>query len=89
MIRTACSLGKSTEGYRRDTQRNLTTECLDLMKNNHSVRCCTNDYVFEYACHVIMVLLCVLLYCCYYSRDYCCSVTVCRVAKIVALIHCI
>ena len=72
-----------------DTVCGFTTEYLDLIDYNYTVRCCTMyEYVFAYTCHVLLLLLCssVLLYCLWCS---CCCllllfVIMCRMAKFVA-----
>ena len=47
------------------------TEYLNLIDCNYTVRCCmAYEYVFEYACDVFQLLLCVFLY-------YCCCICCC------------
>ena len=71
----------------------FTIEYIDLTNHKYTVRCCTTyEYAFIYTCHVFLLLLCtVLLYCCCCS---CCCllllfVIVYRMAKFVAVVHCI
>ena len=73
--------------YCINTVFGFTTEYLDLINCNYTVRCYTTyEYVFVYTCHVLLLLLLlcsVLLYCC--SCSCCCLlllfVVACRMAK--------
>ena len=75
----------------------FTTEYFALIDNNYAARCCTAyEYVFVYACHVLLLLLaaaalqCVaVLLLLQLLLLAAVIVIVCRMAKFVAVVHCI
>ena len=69
-----------------DTVWSFTTEYLDLIDYNYTVRCCTTyEYVFVYTCHVfVLLMLCVAI-----MLLLLLFAIVCRVTQFVAVLYCI